>query len=178
MRLGLFIGRMNPPHIWHIWVIKKALSENDSVLVLLWGNNTVDNSNPLSYGQRKFLLQKVFGDELIIWEILDRPTDEQWVWDIAQQVNFYNSTDLSIYWGDFVDDSAILALKKYQEKLNVGNIKYKLVDRFSKIIHLDGILYEISATNFRKALEEDHRELLEKLADEIVLNDIKEMLKK
>ena len=34
--LGLIIGRMNPPHNGHLWTIKKALSENQKVLLLLW----------------------------------------------------------------------------------------------------------------------------------------------
>jgi cytidyltransferase-like protein len=35
MNLGLFIGRLNPPHIGHIGIINKALKENDKVLILL-----------------------------------------------------------------------------------------------------------------------------------------------
>jgi cytidyltransferase-like protein len=35
MNLGLFIGRLNPPHIGHISIINKVLKENDETLILL-----------------------------------------------------------------------------------------------------------------------------------------------
>ena len=76
-KLWLFIGRMNPPHKWHIAVIEKALSENDKVLILLWDNWIVDESNPLTFEQRVWLLQKYFWDNsnLEVDIIKDTKTD-------------------------------------------------------------------------------------------------------
>ena len=59
MTLGLFIGRLNPPHIWHIQIIKRALKENKKVLLLLWTPFETDEKNPLNFYSRKNLLQKI-----------------------------------------------------------------------------------------------------------------------
>lgn len=196
MKLGLFIGRMNPPHIGHTKVIKKALLENDIVLVLLGSVSrdvslkrlndrsnlhnklSYDNKNPLTYLQRKMLLQKLFWKSLIIWEILDTLSDQQWVSDIAEQVHIHNPETLSIYWGDFTSDSAILALKEYEDKLLVADVEYKQIDRFLKPINLDGQEYDISGTTFRKALEENNIALSQELGEAAILEDIKTILTK
>ena len=63
--LGLIIGRMNPPHNGHLWTIKKALSENQKVLLLLWTPQKRDlEKNPLTFEQRKNLLEKCFKEEI------------------------------------------------------------------------------------------------------------------
>lgn len=194
-KLGLFIGRMNPPHKWHIVVIQKALSENDEVLVLLWSNWSVNESNPLTFKQREKLLIKYFSKKqttpsisiregypedrmgfesfpnLEISIIKDTETDFEWVQNISHSIWKYWNLELNIYWGDFEKDSAIIAMKQY-ENLLWENINYISVDRFLENITYNSKKYNISATNLRSALINWDREFVEKFCNEELVEDI------
>ncbi len=172
-KLWLFIGRMNPPSKWHIAVIEKALQENEQVLVLLWCNWIIDLSNPLTFEQRKELLQKYFrnNSNLKIGIIKDTQTDLEWVQNISQSIQEYWNIELGIYWGDFENDSAILAIKQYELLLS-ENVSYIPVDRFLENISYNWKEFHISATNLRNALRDWDREFVEKFCSEEILEDI------
>lgn len=184
-KLGLFIGRMNPPHKWHIAVIEKALSENEEVLILLWDNWIIDESNPLSFEQRKKLLAHFFSPLvrgrcpedrgsvkcLNIDFIKDTKTDLEWVQNIASSIQKYWNIELNIYWGDFQNDSAILAMKQY-ELLLWGKVNYISVDRFLETVEYNWEDFHISATNLRNALRNWNREFVEKFCNEELVEEI------
>jgi hypothetical protein len=172
-KLWLFIGRMNPPHKWHIVVIEKALQENEQVLVLLWCNGIVDLSNPLTFEQREILLQKYFWNNknLKIDIIKDTQTDLEWVQNISNSIQKYWNIELNIYWGDFERDSAILTIKKYELLLS-ENISYIPVDRFLETINYNWEDFHISATNLRNALRDWNREFVEKFCNEELIEEI------
>ncbi|MCP4523456.1 MAG: adenylyltransferase/cytidyltransferase family protein [Candidatus Gracilibacteria bacterium] len=194
-KLGLFIGRMNPPHKGHIAVIEKALSENDEVLILLGSNGCVNENNPLTFEQRKKILQKYFsknqttpsfsiregcpedrmGSEcfphLEINIIKDTQTNQEWVQNISDSIQKYGNIKLNIYGGDFKNDSAILAIKKYESLLS-EDISYIPVDRFLETINYNGEDFHVSATNLRKALRNGDKQFVEKFCNEELLQDI------
>jgi ATP sulfurylase len=172
-KLGLFIGRMNPPHKWHIAVIKKALSENDQILILLWDNWVTDESNPLSFMQRRWLLQQYFWkiNDLDIKIIKDTRTDLEWVQSISDSIQKYWDIELNIYWWDFENDSAILAMKQY-ELLLCEKVNYVPVDRFLETVNYNWEDFHISATNLRNALRNWDRKFVEKFCNEEILEDI------
>ena len=121
MTLWLFIGRLNPPHIWHIQTIEKALDENDEVIILLWSPINKDENNPLDFNKRKKLLEKVFNniEKLKIIELLDNPSDLIWIYNIYK-ILYENSNwleNINFYGWDFENDSAYLVLNKYEDKL-------------------------------------------------------------
>lgn len=172
-KLWLFIGRINPPHKWHIAVIKKALSENDQVLVLLWDNWIVNESNPLTFEQRELLLKKYFweNNNLKINIIKDTKTDLEWVQNITSSIQKFWNIELNIYWWDFENDSAILAMKQY-EILLWEKVNYIPVDRFLETITYKGEEFHISATNLRNALRNWNREFVEKFCNEELVEEI------
>jgi cytidyltransferase-like protein len=52
-RVGVFIGRMQPPHAGHISVIKKMIKENDEVIILFGSSLSVrDFKNPFTWRER------------------------------------------------------------------------------------------------------------------------------
>jgi hypothetical protein len=164
---------MNPPHKWHIAVIEKALSENEEVLILLWDNWTINESNPLSFEQREWLLNKYFWENsnLSISIIKDTKTDLEWVQDIASSIQDFWNIELNIYWWDFENDSAILAMKQY-EILLWEKVNYIPVDRFLETIIYKGEEFHISATNLRNALRNWNREFVEKFCNEELIEEI------
>jgi hypothetical protein len=172
-KLWLFIGRMNPPHKWHIAVIEKALSENDDALILLWDNWIVDISNPLTFEQRRNLLQKYFWEnfKLEIGIIQDTKTDLQWVQSIADKIQKFWNIELSIYWWDFENDSAIIAIRQY-ELLLWEKVGYVPVDRFLETVDYNWEEFHISATNLRNALRNWESQFVEKFCNKEILEDI------
>lgn len=186
-KIWLFVGRMNPPHKWHISVIQKALCENDEVLVLLWSSGIIDESNPLSFEQRKYLLNNFFSplwrgrcpedrggwDNLFIDIIKDTKTDLQWVENISEIIknNFWVNIFLNIYGWDFQNDSAIIAMKQF-ENILWENINYIPVDRFLEILEYKWEQFHISATNLRNALRDWDREFVEKICNQELVEEI------
>jgi len=152
MTLGLFIGRLNPPHIWHIQIIEKALKENNQVLVLLWSPILSDENNPLNFEQRKELLENKFNNKLIIKEILDTDSDIDWVKSILEKIKNISEKKINFYWWDFKNDSAYLVLKEYENLFKNYKINYIENNRNNSFIEYNKKEYLISATNFRKAL--------------------------
>ena len=177
-KIWLFIGRMNPPHKWHTSVIQKALWENDEVLVLLWSSGVIDESNPLSFEQRKYLLQKFFWENknLKINIIKDTKTDEQWVQNISENIKkyFWEDIFLNIYGWDFQNDSAIIAMKQF-ENILWKNISYIRVDRFLETLEYNGEKFHISATNLRNALR--NWEFVEKFCNKELVEEIIKLFK-
>lgn len=52
-RVGVFIGRMQPPHAGHISVIKKMIKENDEIVILFGSSLSVrDSKNPFHWRER------------------------------------------------------------------------------------------------------------------------------
>jgi hypothetical protein len=175
-KLGLFIGRMNPPHKWHIAVIEKALSENEAVLILLWDNWIVDESNPLNFEQRDELLKKYFWEiKALDTEIIkDTKTDLEWVQNIASSIQKYWNLELNIYGWDFENDSAIIAMKQY-ELLLWEKVNYIPVDRFLESVNYNWEEFHISATNLRNALRNWDRKFVEKFCNKELIEDIIKM---
>ena len=174
--LWIFIGRMNPPHIWHITVIEKALKENTKVLVLLWTNWKIDLYNPLNFEQRKELLEKHFKNNLDIQIIEDRLDDKIWVENIWKIINKnYKNYEINFYGWDFKNDSAINVIKQYENILWVtSKINYIEFGRNKIKIEHNLEYINISSTNLRKALRDKNYDLASKfLVKEIAWDVIK-----
>ena len=60
-KVGVFLARMQPLHNAHLWLIDKALEENDKVLVVLGSENKVDMvRNPYHINLRKKILRECY----------------------------------------------------------------------------------------------------------------------
>lgn len=71
-RTTLILGRFQPLHIGHQYLINTALSISDSVLVLIGSSQEEStNRNPFSYSLRKEMLLRVYGDRIKIAPLKD-----------------------------------------------------------------------------------------------------------
>ena len=92
-RVGVFLSRMQPLHIGHIGMIKKALSENDRVIILIGSANKKETArNPMEVNIRREILeetlendftkeekQKITVNNLPDWtEETDMPSNLEW----------------------------------------------------------------------------------------------------
>ena len=172
MTLGLFIGRLNPPHIWHIKTIEKSLNENEKTIVLLWSPKENDDKNPLTFLERKNILEKKFKN-IEIHEILDNESDLEWIKNIKSILDDKWINNINFYWWDFQNDSAYLVLKEYEKIFSDYRIKYIENTRNESFIEFEWKKYEISATNLRQAVMESNYDLAEKFCDKDMFEDIK-----
>ena len=63
-RVGLFIGRFQPFHKGHLYIIRKALRNYvDSLIIGVGTANRRDSENPLSFEARKKILEEVIKNE-------------------------------------------------------------------------------------------------------------------
>ncbi len=63
-KYGVFLARMQPVHNAHLWLVNKALDENDKVLIVLGSENKVDMlRNPYKIGLRKKMLRECLSKE-------------------------------------------------------------------------------------------------------------------
>lgn len=63
-KVGVFLSRMQPLHIGHIGMIKKALSENDRVIILIGSANKKGTiRNPIEIGIRREILEDTLSEE-------------------------------------------------------------------------------------------------------------------
>jgi nicotinamide mononucleotide adenylyltransferase len=173
MNLGLFVGRLNPPHTWHTGTIKRALKENHKVLVLLWTSLIPDSNNPFDFDFRKSLLKEVFNESYLgILELLDDESDLIWVQNIGSTIkqNYKNISKISIYLWDFENDSAYSVIKEYEKEFENYDVEYILESRKESFVNHNWSKYKISSTNLRKALKDWNIELVDKLCDKEIFN--------
>lgn len=58
-KVGVFLARMQPVHNAHLWLVNKALEENDRVLIVLGSENKIDMlRNPYKITLRKRMLRE------------------------------------------------------------------------------------------------------------------------
>ena len=176
MSLWLFIWRLNPPHIWHINIIKRALKENEKVLVLLWSNLIYNINSPLNFSIREGLLRKIFLEKNITFlEIQDKKTDLEWINNInlILENNYSEFDKINFYGWDFENDSAFKAFKEYEQNFTNFTFNYILNSRKNSFIVHNWRKYKISATNLREALYNKDYTLASKFCDKNIFEDIK-----
>lgn len=177
MTLWLFIGRLNPPHIWHISIIDKALSENDRVIVLIWSKNIIDEQNPLNFNEIKEILLLKYKDNknLEILELRDDRSDLIWIYNIYKILfeKWKGINDINLYAWDFKNDSAYNIIKKYENHFNNFSFNYIEQSRENSFANYNWQKIAISATNLRQALRNKDYDLVNILCDENMVEKIK-----
>ena len=88
-KVGVFLARMQPVHNAHLFLVRKALEENDRVLIVLGSENKVDMlRNPYDIKLRELMLRECLSEEenekldimtLPDWSMeSDRESDKIW----------------------------------------------------------------------------------------------------
>jgi len=92
-KIALIIGRFQPFHKGHLYLVKKALEEADKIVFGIGSANIHDEYNPLNYDQRKKMLEIVIKEEDIedrvkgIVPLDDFYNDEKWLNNVKKQVD-------------------------------------------------------------------------------------------
>lgn len=100
-KTGLVIGRFQPFHLGHQYLIEQALKHAEKLIIGIGSSNIEDENNPYNVGQREefvkeFLKQEKLEDRVLkLVYIPDVPDDEEW-FKIAQKL----TGDVDVVIGD------------------------------------------------------------------------------
>lgn len=90
-QIGLVIGRFQPLHKGHAFLIKKALTFAECLIIGIGSTNVKNSDNPLSFFQRKQLVQLYVRSEGLkdkvkkIISLPDVPNDNEWLKDTLKK---------------------------------------------------------------------------------------------
>jgi len=152
-KLGLVVGRFQPLHSGHKFLIEKAIAENDIIVICI---GEARKSDPLSLEERKktlgkYLEKAVIRDKTVkIVHVEDVESDEMWVMDLVAKSGITGETANTFYFADKKLPKTYLdALKKHgigEKIVKRISFDYRTPDRKSHKVN--------SATQIRK-LHED-----------------------
>ncbi len=83
--MGVIIGRFQPFHKGHVWLIFEALKKFEKVIILIGSSNIDDKSNPWSLDLRRkmiseFIFREGIENGIIRTEdVIDVPDDNKWL---------------------------------------------------------------------------------------------------
>lgn len=122
LKMGVIVARFQVPylHIGHKHLIDEVMVKSDIVVILL-GTSPVPNAkNPLSFEQREAAIRQFYPDvtEVIIQEIKDNPSNEEWSKSLDAQLEDIKEYDITLY-----------GSRDSFHKVYSGIHKYKYVDQ-------------------------------------------------
>lgn len=104
--LGLVIGRFQPFHKGHAYLIEKALKSSDKIIIGIGSANANDENNPYSFELRKKMVEKFVHQEKLEDRIIkifpseDDPSDNVW---LAKTLDNVSNIDIVIGNNDWVN---------------------------------------------------------------------------
>lgn len=84
-QIGLVIGRFQPFHNGHLYLLKEALKIADTIIIGIGSSNIINADNPWTFEERKRVVEEVLRQEklqeqvLKIVDIPDVPDDSDWL---------------------------------------------------------------------------------------------------
>ncbi|VVA43662.1 conserved hypothetical protein [Candidatus Roizmanbacteria bacterium] len=94
--IALIVGRFQPFHKGHLFLIKKALEKADKIIIGIGSANILDANNPIDYETRRKVIRSVFykegiGNKLIkIVPLADYFDDKKWLANLRKQVGKFD----------------------------------------------------------------------------------------
>jgi nicotinamide-nucleotide adenylyltransferase len=124
---ALIVGRFQPFHLGHKYLIDKALEFADTVIIAVGSSNIKDDKNPYSFKTRKSFVQEFIIHEklnskvLDIISIEDVPDDDEWFGIIEKKVK-----DIDVVVGDNDWVNGIFEKRKIPV-VNIGYLKRNIL---------------------------------------------------
>ncbi len=90
--VALIIGRFQPFHNGHRYLVYKALEKGEKLIIGIGSSNIQNNENPFSYTQRKkmievFIKKEKLNDRIIqVVALEDIPDDNKWLQNVQQKI--------------------------------------------------------------------------------------------
>lgn len=140
--VALIVGRFQPFHKGHLFLIKKALEKADKIIIGIGSSNMSDENNPIDFETRKKIIkavaykEKIFGDRLIkIVPLDDFFDDKKWLKNLEKQVGKFDLALGNNDWTNNILEKAgykVLKVDYYKRSLFEGWRIRKLVKEGKK----------------------------------------------
>lgn len=135
-KTGLVIGRFQPFHNGHLYLLKEALKICDKIIIGIGSSNVVNDDNPWSAEKRRQVIEKVISEENLadkvikVVEIPDDPDDEVWYENVANIVGKFDIWLGNNDWNDEIFTAhgvPVLKVDFWQRYLHEGTKIRKLI---------------------------------------------------
>lgn len=94
--IGLLIGRFQPLHLGHAYLIRKALEVCSQTIIGIGSSNIINQDNPWTYKKRRKMLEDFIEHEglqdkiIKIFPIPDIPDDNAWFEDLIKRAGKFD----------------------------------------------------------------------------------------
>lgn len=149
-KIGIILGRFEPPHPGHLYLIDQALKENDKVIIAI---GSAQKTDPLSSTRRVELIKQALADKcpiakykIVKIDDIDKPI-EVWVRYLKDNLGLTDQTENN-YYSAYTNEEFLPGEKQALEN-NSFTIRYFPRKKF-KYTGPDGKTYHFShATEIR-----------------------------
>ncbi|HEX7542988.1 MAG TPA: pantetheine-phosphate adenylyltransferase [Patescibacteria group bacterium] len=127
--IALIVGRFQPFHKGHLFLIKKALEKSDKIIIGIGSANISDENNPIDFETRKKVIKAVFYKEGIEEKLIkivpldDFFNDKKWLSNLKKQVGKFNLALGNNDWTNNILENAgykVLKVDYYKRSLYEG----------------------------------------------------------
>lgn len=153
---GVFIGRFQPLHIGHEFVIREALKSTEKLIILIGSANIArDVRNPFTFEERAEMLRAAFRYEIANGDIVIEPigdhlySDAAWCGEVQRRVNEIVLSDMNEGVGLHGVKDARIALTGYGK--DASSYYLKLFPEWESI-QIDSQYGTFSSTDIRERL--------------------------
>lgn len=171
VKYGVFLARMQPVHNAHLFMVKKALSECDNVLIVLGSENKIDMlRNPYDITLREQMLRECLTDEDN--EKITLVTLPDW--------SMESDIESSKIWGRYFYYNVVSRIGQkrfllyYSDDVNILNSWFDGTEIREYITYRNfkrnDIFNGLSATRIRQAFTDNDREYIKNFCPESVVN--------
>ena len=125
IKLGLVVGRFQPLHGGHRYLIKTAIAENDNIVVCI---GSAQKADPLSLEERHKRLSKFLKDIDLTNKILktitmeDTPSDEVWLSQLNKKAGVVKHNENTFYTAETLSE-------EYLNMMKNTNFNIKTIER-------------------------------------------------
>lgn len=140
-KIALIIGRFQPFHLGHLYLLKKTLKIAEKVVVGIGSASLYDENNPLDYETREKIIKAVFYKEKIEDRLLkivpleDFFNDKKWLDNVKIKTGKFNVVVSNNDWTNNIFEKANFQVKRfpyYKRKLYEGWRIRKLIRQGKK----------------------------------------------
>jgi len=134
---GLFIGRCQPFHLGHQAVINEIMLDGKIPIIMLGSSNKQDERNPLSFDERKKLIEMIYPNKEIRIIALDDFDDwDEWMEEVMIKISdiSYRKENVTLYYHNKEVDRQHFIYKGlgyhgfYTKVFEIENIKTKEIE--------------------------------------------------
>ncbi len=118
-KTALLIGRFQPFHKGHLYLVKKALEKAEKLVVGIGSANMSDENNPIDYETRRKIIKAVFYKEKIeerlekIVPLDDFFNDKKWLNNVKRQVGKFDLVVGNNEWTNKILEKSGYKVKRY-----------------------------------------------------------------